>query len=471
MHCWGWPPGWSAPNARPRRRQTIISRVKLLSRIACLGLLAWFGVSVACAEVSIARDLPPGLHVPAAAQPGPQFDVERATEAWLALLSPEQRAQSDAYFEGGYWLALWSLLYGLGVMALLLWSGASRRLRDLAERVSRRPRLSVALCAAGFIVANFVLSLPLSIYQDFLREHQYGLSNLSFPGWLGEQLIDLAVGVVLGSVAITIVYAFLRRAGRRWWVWATGFAFVFTLFLDLIAPTLIAPLYNDYKPLAPGPVRDAVLSLARANEIPTDHLEWFDASKQTTRISANVSGLGGLARISLNDNLLDKTSPPEIRAVLGHEMGHYVLNHPFKLAVYFTLLYGIAFAVVAWALEVALAKWGAKLALRDRADPAALPLLVAIFSIAWFLLTPFTNTVVRSVEAEADAFGLNAAREPEGFAMSALRLSTYRKLRPSALEEFVFYNHPSGYERVHRAMIWLNENQNALPAASPVESP
>src|SRR5271157_3867915 len=128
----------------------MISPVMLALRFGCLGLLAWFGIGIACADGSIVRDLPPGLNVPEAAQPGPQFDVERATEAWLALLSPEQRTQSDAYFEGGYWLALWSLLYGLGVMALLLGSGASRRLRDLAERVSRRPRLSVALYAAAF---------------------------------------------------------------------------------------------------------------------------------------------------------------------------------------------------------------------------------------------------------------------------------------------------------------------------------
>jgi len=127
--------------------------------------------------------------------------------------------------------------------------------------------------------------------------------------------------------------------------------------------------------------------------------------------------------------------------------------------------------VVARAFDFALARWGAGLALRERADPAALPLLVAIFSLAWFLLSPFTNSVVRSVEAEADAFGLNAAREPEGFAMVAMRLSTYRKLRPGALEEFVFYDHPSGYERVHRAMIWLNENQSPAAGASPAHAP
>jgi len=158
-------------------------------------------------------------------------------------------------------------------MAILLGSGVGRRLRDLAEHVSRNPWFCVALYAAAFLVANFVLGLPLLIYQDFLREHQYGLSNLSFPCWLREQLIGLALAVVLGAVAITIGYAFLRRAGHRWWVWATGLAFVFTLLLELIKQVLIAPLYNDYKPLPQGPVRDAVLSLARANEIPTAHVE------------------------------------------------------------------------------------------------------------------------------------------------------------------------------------------------------
>lgn len=437
--------------------------MKALVPIACAMVLVC--ASFAAAAETIVRDLPPGLHVPGGAQPGPAFDAERATEAWLGLLSPQQRALSDAYFEGRYWIKFWSLLYGLGVMAILLWAGWSRRMRDFSERMSRRPWLSVAIYGALFIGVTFLLELPLSIYGGFLREHQYGLSNLTFPNWLREALLGLAVTLVIGPVLLSIFYAGVRRAGPRWWVWATGFAFGFTLLLDLVYPVFIAPLFNDYKPLPEGPVREAVLSLARANEIPTDHLEWFDASKQTTRISANVSGLGGVARINLNDNLLDKTSLPEIRAVLGHEMGHYVLNHPFKLAVYFGLLYGVAFVVVHFAVDRALARWGHALGVRDRPDPAGLPLIVAIFSLVWCVLSPFTHTVVRSMEAEADAFGLNAAREPEGFAMAAMRLSTYRKLKPGPTEEFIFYDHPSGYDRVRRAMLWLKENQGeAAPA-------
>ena len=438
--------------------------MRFIFRLACMLALAGSAAALSAADAAIVRDLPPGLHVPEQAIAGPTFDVDRATAAWLDTLSPEQRSLSDAYFEGGYWLQIWHLLYGLGVVAALLFSGFSRHMRDLAGRISKRSLINVAIYGAFFLVASFVLGLPLSIYSSFIREHQYGLSNLSLIGWFGEQLIELALTVVLGSVVISLLYAGIRRAGVRWWVWATGGAFLFSLFLTMITPVFIAPLFNDYKPLPDGPTRDAVLSLARANEIPTEHLAWFDASKQTTRVSANVSGLLGVTRISLNDNLLNKTSLPEIKAVLGHEMGHYVLNHQFKLTVYLSVLYGIAFALVRLGLERGLARWSPRLGLRGRADPAALPLLAGIFFIVWFLLTPLINTVVRTTEAEADAFGLNAAREPQGFAMASMRLSTYRKLSPGALEEFLFYDHPSGYERVHRSMVWLKENIPAAPA-------
>jgi len=140
-------------------------------------------------------------------------------------------------------------------------------------------------------------------------------------------------------------------------MWATGFSLLITLFVTMLTPVVILPLFNDYKPLPEGEVREAVLKLARANEIPTQHVEWFDASRQTKRVSANVAGIFGVARINLNDNLLERTSLPEIKAVLGHEMGHYVMHHGFMLSIYLTLLAGVTFGIVAWLLERALVGW------------------------------------------------------------------------------------------------------------------
>jgi STE24 endopeptidase len=408
------------------------------------------------------RDLPPGLQIPDGARTGPSFDVDRATQAYLNLLSPEQRKLSDQYFEGGYWLQLWELLWGVGACALLLVTGVSRRIGDWSHRLSRRRWISTPICVAVLLIALFLLGLPLTLYTDYLREHQYGLSEQPFGGWVRDLLIVAGLNVVLGAVAITAIYAAVRRAGARWWIWATGLSFVFLMLVQLIAPVYLLPLLNDYKPLPDGPVREAVLSLARANQVPTRHVEWFDASKQTTRISANVAGLLGTTRIALNDNLLNKTSLPEIKAVLGHEMGHYVLNHVWKAPILITLVIGVAMALLSLGMDRALARWGSRLGITERADPAGLPLAIALFSVIFFVLTPITNSITRSYEAEADAFGLNAAREPYGWATAAMRLSTYRKIRPGKFEEFVFYNHPSGYERVHASMLWLKENPQSV---------
>ncbi len=425
----------------------------------------------ALAADTVSRDLPPGLQIPAAAHPGPGFDVDKATDAYLNLLSPEQRARSDAYFEGGYWLQLWELVYGLVVATVLLWGGISRRLRDIARRLSRRPWLYTWVYAVLFMFAYFLFSLPLAVYADFIREHQYGLATQDFGGWLGDALKSLLVSAIVVPLVLVVVYAAVRRAGARWWVWASGIAFVFILFAMMFAPVYVEPLFNTYKPLRGGPVREAVLSLARANGIPTDNVVEFDASRQTTRISANVAGFAGTTRVALNDNLLDKTSLPEIKAVLGHEMGHYVLNHGLRVAIYFTLVLVFGFWFTHRLFDWSLKRWGRRLQLQDRADPAALPLAFAILSIFLFLATPLLNSITRQMEAEADAFGLNAAREPNGFAMAAMRLSTYRKIHPGPIEEMVFYDHPSGYTRVHASMVWLKENQNNPTANAPLPPP
>jgi len=426
------------------------------------------GIAVAQEGSPLVRDLPPGLQIPDAARPGPDFDVERATDAYLDLLSPAQRASSNAYFEGGYWLKLWGLLYGFAVAAILLWGRLSQRMRDIAERAGRRPWLQVMAYAALWLLAGFVLGAPLSIYADFVREHQYGLATQTFGGWFADQLKGLAVSLVIVPPLLALLYAAIRKAGARWWVWAGGGTFVVLLFLMMLAPVFVEPLFNHYVPLREGPARAAVLSLARANQVPTDNVVEFDASRQTTRISANVAGFLGTTRVALNDNLLDKTSLPEIKAVMGHEMGHYVLNHSLRLVVYLSLVLTLGFWVVHRGFDAALARWGGRLGLRDRADPAALPLALAILSLFFFFATPLTNSIARQAEAEADAFGLDAAREPNGFAMAAMRLSAYRKIKPGPLEEIVFYDHPSGWQRVHASMLWLKENQDNPTANAPL---
>jgi STE24 endopeptidase len=400
---------------------------------------------------------PPVLRIPAAAEAGPDFDVERATQAYLSQLTSDQRAKSDAYFEGGYWLQVWTLLYGLGVAWLLLGTRIAARLRNGAESVSRRPWLQLLLFGFAFVLVDAALSLPLAWYTDFLREHQYGMSNQTLGAWLGDEGKGLLISVLFGPLALVVLYAVFRRAPRTWWLWGTGVGMVFLVFVVAVAPVYVAPLFNDYQPVPAGPVRDAVLSMARANGVPADEVYVFDASRQTKRISANVSGLFGTMRVSLNDNLLNRTPPEGVEAVMAHELGHYVLNHTVRHLVSFGLVLLAGAAFVAWAFNRVVARLGQRWDVRGVADPAGLPLLGALLSIFLFFATPLTNTFIRTAEVEADLFGLNVARQPDGFAATAMQLAEYRKIQPGPLEEALFFDHPSGATRVRTAMQWKKE--------------
>ncbi len=389
-----------------------------------------------------------------------QFNPDVATKAYMAQLSPAARARSDAYFEGGYWLILWDCLWALGVAWLLLGTRLSARMRNLAERLTRFRWLQTALYSIQYIVLVALLTLPWNIYENFIREHQYGLSTQNFGQWMGDQLKGLIVTIILGTLVLVVIYAVIRKATHSWWLWGAGVAIVFAIFFATIAPVYIAPIFNTYKSLPESPLKQQILSMARANGIPASDVYWFDASKQSTRMSANVSGMFGTTRISMNDNLMKRGSSAEIKAVLGHEMGHYVLNHVYKGIVYFGIIILMGFAFVRWSFGWAERRWGERWGIRGVGDVAGLPLIVALFTLFFFFMTPVSNTITRSFEAEADAFGLNAAREPDGFARAALDLSEYRKMHPGPVEEFIFFDHPSGWNRIHRAMVWKAEHIN-----------
>jgi STE24 endopeptidase len=417
---------------------------------------------------------PPPPPVPLAAQappPGGRFDPVAATEAWLGTLPAAARARSDAYFEGGYWLLLWGFLYGLGVAWVLLGTGLSVAMRNLAERVTHLGFVHSLVYAVQYILATALLGLPLTLYEGYFREHHYGMSNLTLAGWFGEEAKGIALALVFASLAIAAFYSFLRAAPRTWWLWGSALGIAILIVGALLAPVLIEPVFNTTTELRNPVIRDPILSLARANGIPASHVWVEDASKQTTRVSAHVTGLAHTLRIELNDNLLARTSLAGIQEVMGHEMGHYVLNHIYESILTFGVLIFLGFAFLRWAATGALRRWGPRWGLTGLSDLAALPLLVALFSVYFFVLTPVSNTVVRSDEAEADIFGLNASRQPDGMAEVALQLGEYRKLHPGPLEELVFFDHPSGYNRILTAMRWkaehLDELRNGPPARVP----
>lgn len=385
------------------------------------------------------------------------FDPELATKAWMATLNGAARAKSDAYFEGGYWLILWGALAGIAVDLVILRLGWAAALSARVARFTHKRALQSLLFAIPYLLISALMILPWTIYTRFFREHQYGLLNQGFAAWGGEQLIGLAIGVVTMALLFTAVHAAIRRSPRGWWIGATAITVAGLAFFVAIAPLYVEPLFNKYTPLPDGPVRSAVLSMARANGVPAHDVLLVDASRQTDRISANVAGLGGTTRVALNDNLM-KQPVDEVRAVMAHELGHYVLNHGPKMIITFTLIIAIALLIASRALPWMLARFGPRWGVTSLEDPAILPVISIIVTIIGVLLTPVTNTLIRTQEIEADRFGLNAARAPESFAAIAMKLSQYRKIEPGPIEEALFFDHPSGHTRVLTAMQWKAEH-------------
>ncbi len=399
---------------------------------------AAFAAAFACAGTAAAAALP--------------FNPELASHAWLATMGEEATQRSNSYFEGGYIIDFAGTALSILVAGLILLLGWARGVRSWLERTVKWFPL-VALGVAFFVnIVSTVLTFPFSYYVGFIRQHQYNLSTQTFGEWFGEQMIGAGIGLVIGSLFIAVLYLIIRAAKNTWWVWGSVMTIVFAAVMGMLFPVYVAPLFNTYTPMEQGELRNDILALAQANGVPADNVYVYDRSRQTNSISANVSGMFGTTRISLADTLLDRASPGAVRHVMGHEIGHYVLGHTYSILVMMTLLIVISFAAVHFGFR-ALAKnerWG----IRDISDPAGLPLILIILAVVGLFTAPLQRNIVYFHEQQADMFALNAAREPDGAAEAAVLLSEYRKMEPSAFEEWFFYDHPSGWNRVHNAMVW-----------------
>jgi STE24 endopeptidase len=273
-----------------------------------------------------------------------------------------------------------------------------------------------------------------------------------------DQLVGLAIGAILGAILVVLLFLAVRWLGRSWWIWGAVLTTAFLAFVSLIAPVYISPLFNTYNKLQNAHIKDPILSMARANGIPATDVYEFDASRQSNHVTANVSGFASTLRISLNDNLIKRCTLPEIETTMGHEMGHYVLNHGYKGLIMEGVVTFIAFAFVNWGILFALSRWGQKWDIGGITDIAVLPLAFLLFTVFFFVTTPVGNTITRTMEFEADMYGLNAARQPDGEANVDLMLGEYRKMDPSPVEEFLFFDHPSGRTRITAAMQWKAEH-------------
>lgn len=378
-----------------------------------------------------------------------EFNPEAATRAYIDSLGPEQLAKAAAYTAGNHWLLLW----GLVVSAIVTWIIVRTGLLDriAARFAGRGPNLRAFLVSAVFLLVSTLITLPWSLYEGWWRERGYGRTSQPLGDYLGQDAIGTVITVLVGALFLTGVYALIRRTGRRWWLWSGGLTAAATSVLLLLSPMLIEPLFNDYKPVPPGEVRDALVVMAKEAGVPADRIFVYDGSRQSNNFTANVAGLGGSARIAISDVAFKGASLDEVKAVTGHEIGHYVLGHVWRGVIVVSVL-AVVFFFLADRLYPRFARaFGSR---AELADPVGLPVLLFIVGVLGLFAQPVMNTLSRMDETESDMYSLKTVGLPDALASALVKTAEYRDPRPGALQEILFYTHPSVERRVRSAMEW-----------------
>lgn len=370
-----------------------------------------------------------------------QLHAAATLPAYLAQLPPELRQRAADYTHGGHWIVLISAIIGVLINLAILRLGLLPRLRRHWERHGPRPWTASVVVFAVYYLLAWLLDLPWALYARWWREVHYGLSQQGAGAWLAESLISAAFSALLLGLVVMLLYALMRRAPRRWWIWSSLVSSGVLALAMLLAPAVLEPAFNHFQPLPPGPQRDAIAGLAQQAGIAPERIVWYDGSKQSNQYTAHVTGLGGNARVAVSDVLLRQAGTEELRAVVGHEIGHYVLHHTLWLTLGYAALLTLAFGLAHWRLG-------------PQSDPAGLPRLAILLTLCLLLFTPVINGMTRLVENQADAYGLAHAREADGMAIALLRSADYRAPEPGQLEEWLLYDHPSIAHRIQHALDW-----------------
>ena len=377
------------------------------------------------------------------------FDVEAATASYIDGLGEEALAQAAAYTTGNQWLMLWGLLISAMVTLIIIRTGWLTKTDD---KLSKRGFIiRVFSISAVYMVVSEVLEVPWSVFAGWWRETEYGRTSQPLMDFLSQGLLALAISVLLFGLFMVAIYAFIQKAKRLWWLWGGTFSGVCVAVLMVVGPTYIAPLFNDYQPVPPGEVRDAVEAMAINAGIPTDRIFMYDGSRQSNNFTANVAGIGGAARIAISDVALDEATLDEVKAVTGHEIGHYKLGHVWDGVFLTIVIFMASFFIADMAFNAVARLFGAR---ENIGDPTTVPVLLFLVGVIGTFTQPISNTLSRVNETEADHYSYEMVDLPDGMASALVKTAEYRNPRPGKLEEWLFYTHPSVEQRVRAAMEW-----------------
>ena len=376
-------------------------------------------------------------------------DPQVAAAALIDALGAQTLAKAASYTAGKHWLLLWNLV----VTGFATWAIVRSGLLDRVDARLARRGVNARAFVVGIVLfpVMALLTLPWDIYATWWRERDYGRTSQPLADFLGQAALGNLISAVVGGLFFVGVYALIRRAGARWWLWSGGLTAITVSAFMLAAPVFIMPLFNDYKPVPPGDVRAALETMARSAGVPTDRLFVYDGSRQSNNFTANVAGLGGTARIAISDVAFKGASLDEVKAVTGHEIGHYVLGHVWRAIAVLSVLAMLAFLVADRLYPRFARAFGSSATL---SDPRGLPVILFMVALIVALATPVMNTLNRVAESEADRHSLETVNLPDALATALVKTAEYRDPRPHRLQEIVFYTHPAVERRVLAAMQW-----------------
>jgi len=374
-----------------------------------------------------------------------------AASAAEPLPVPEPTAAALVYHRGQdlFWLADQALTFL--VPALILITGWSAGLAGWCRSVTGGRRyFTLALFGMLYILISTLVELPLIYARDYAFAHAYDQSNQTLAKFASDQAIGLGLQLVVVAMVIWIPFLLIRRSPRRWWLWSTAALTPLFILALVISPIWIAPLFNKFTPLPDGELKASIVAEAARGGLGDATILQMDQSTDSKSIGAYVTGVAGSERIVLFDTTLAKLDKPEILFVVGHEMKHYLMNDVWKLVGAYIALMLVGFFAVDRLARAAIRRWSGPFGFTELSDPAALPLLLAIFSLVSLVATPALNGFTRSIEHEADRFGLELTQDNHAAAAAFIQRQTEAMGMPYPgwLERTFRLDHPSLGDRI-----------------------
>jgi STE24 endopeptidase len=363
---------------------------------------------------------------------------------------PEPSEKALSYYRSGIVLSVVTVLWGLLIPALFLFTGFSARIRDWATSIGRWWFFVIGLYFAIFLIINFVIDFPLSYYQGFARQHAYGLSNQTFSKWFGNEIKGLLIGVVVGFLFLWVPYLLLKKSPRRWWLYSGLLAIPFLILSILVAPVWIDPIFNKFEPMKNKELEAEILQLAERAGIEGSRVYEVNKSQDTKTVNAYVTGFGATKRIVLWDTIIAKLDEDELLFVMGHEMGHYVLGHVWKSILFLSLLTIAGLYAIHRTAGWLINKFHRRFGFTELSDIASLPLIILLFSVYSLIIAPAALAFSRHNEHEADRFGLEITRNNRAAATAFVKLQQENLAvpRPNIIIKLWQASHPPLGERI-----------------------